>query len=121
MLLGHETPTEDDLRRLVASAEDAYMITASGNLSDPRKRELLQVFARSFFKDVIESQELEEYQGIPQVLIDTLSYSTFALPPAGARPKGGPAAAVVEDDDDDVSEAGPQVPAGKGRKKTAVA
>jgi hypothetical protein len=100
MFLGHETPTEDDLKRLAQCAEEVYLVDASGNLSDPRKRELLQVFARLFFEDVIESQDLVEYQGIPQELIDILSYSTFQLKPpggkAGEEPEPEPEPEVVK-------------------------
>lgn len=81
VLLGQDEASEDDLKLLVDCAEKVYDEPADGNLSDPRKRDFLQLFAREFFKDVIEEKELEEYQGIPQWLLDTFSYSTFQLKP----------------------------------------
>lgn len=83
ILMGQEEPTEDDLKLMVECAEEVYGVATEGNLSDSRKRQLLQVFSRHYFEDVIESQSLTEYAGIPMSIIEILSFSTFDLPPLG--------------------------------------
>ena len=76
-VLGHATPTEDDLSRLVQSAKATLDEAVSGNLSGPRKRELLGRFAKEFLADVAG----DKHRDLPVGLLRVLSASAFGVAP----------------------------------------
>ena len=75
--LGHESPTEDDMTRLVAAVKYALNETVDGNFSSPVKRKLLGIFAKNFFSDM----PGDKYDDLPVALLRTLSASAFGVTP----------------------------------------
>jgi hypothetical protein len=75
--LGHESPTEDDLSRLVSAVKYALNETVDGNFSSPVKRKLLGIFAKKFFSDM----PGDKHDDLPVALLRTLSASAFGVGP----------------------------------------
>lgn len=72
---GEELPSDEDLRKLAAAARETLSGPVDGNLSGPRKRQLLGEFAGSFFSGSDEPKEC----GVPSGLLKAISKSAFGI------------------------------------------
>jgi hypothetical protein len=88
VVLGHSQPTEEDLTRLVQTANNKLNESVNGNFSGPTKRKLLGLFAQDFLADLTGPKHC----GLPVTLLRTLSPSTFGVEPLPKEKKRRPKA-----------------------------